>query len=144
MEGRGIGYSGGIRDHYVRAEDYTGEFARAIVVLRHRPARRVPVFGYHDAGVRAQVQVGEQVASRERREQQFLGAVAGRIAAKGGVGRAGQWLGLAGDRDFVVSRIGAVICAARAEVAGPGIGYGVVMLASRQYSIDGKYEPAGS
>lgn len=112
-------------------------------MLRHRAARGVLIFRHYDSGVRAQVQVPEHVARGERRDQQFFRCVARRIATKRRVGGTRERCTLAGNGDFVIPRIGAVVASSRAYVAGPG-GRKAVVMFPRQNRTDGMKDPAGS
>ena len=64
-----------------------GKPARAAGRLLHFARRLVAIGGDDDAGERAQMQIPELVAGRDRSDEQVLRIPARGIAAKGGVGR---------------------------------------------------------
>ena len=103
------------------------KLAAAVGLLDHGAFGAVDIGGDDDAGDGTEVQVPEHVAGRERGDQQLLRIVAGGIAAEARIGGAGDRR-LAGDADLVRPRIGGVGAGARALVAGPVDGDGVVML----------------
>ena len=83
-------------------------------------ARGVVLISRHDdAFRRAQVQVPEHVAGRERGHEHIFGVVAARVAEEGGVRRAPDGR-LARAVDFVIARVGFVCGRAPAQVASPG------------------------
>ena len=131
--GRGLGGDGlrcgdhrVVRDRDPGTQGHRGEVP-ALADLAHRADRAVGVGAHHDAVVHRGVQVAEQVALRERREQQLLGVPPRPVAAEGGVGGAEQ-VGLAGDPQQHVAPVVAVARGAGAAVALPGDVEGVVVV----------------
>ena len=95
-------------DGYLRAQRGFNEPTRlSAAAFVHHGFGVVGVGGNGDARRAAQVQIPEFVAGGNGSQQHVFGVVAVFVAAKGGVGRAKQ-VGLAGDFDGVVARIGGV------------------------------------
>jgi len=86
VERKGVGDACGIGDDGARPQHYACELTGAISILRHQTAGSVLIFRHHDAGVGAEMQKPQHVARGERRDQQFFGRVARRVAAESHVG----------------------------------------------------------
>ena len=71
-------------------EDDLLEVAAAVGLLDHAAVGVVLVSRDHDAGDRAEAEEPEHVAARQRRDQELLRVVPGRVATEGRVGRGSE------------------------------------------------------
>ncbi|MCY1310455.1 hypothetical protein D9M70_606440 [compost metagenome] len=75
----------GVSQHHVRTERHTLELAAAVPVEPHHPAGTVLVGHNHNSVFHRDMQEGQHVALRERREKQLLRVEPRAVAVERGV-----------------------------------------------------------
>ena len=127
MEGHGSVGGFRLEDRHERSQRHLAEPPDTAGADRHQSLGTVLVPDDPHPGVCAEVEIGQQVASAERGDEELLGVVAVSVASKVRVGRCVQER-LARCRRLVVAVVGVVPRRPRSTVARPADGQLVVVI----------------
>ena len=106
------------RNRHDRTESHSGEVSASIRRLLHDAGRVIRVVRHHNAVARRDMEVAEQVALAERRDEQLLGIPPIGIAVKDPVGRTADLVLALGVHD-VIAPVRPVITRAGSAIACP-------------------------